>query len=207
MRLLVASRTKTHPQAHSAKSTNEPVGGSTFVEWFLQWLQTGTLSKQQAQGGLTVVLAHGGLKVGGRQIFRMRLVRAPLYEEAVADAPEQPGDKHGVRMANPAIIVVLGNVQTLVQAVFDAAKTRPIKLQPLPGVELCGLGTGNEANVFRLAALGLAQQASGLRGQRETNLLRSDRLGPDRAAHVMAFFVREAAVLSGRRFPRGGNPP
>jgi hypothetical protein len=51
----------------------------------------------------------------------------------------------------------MGNVQTLVQAVFDAAKTRPVKLQPLPGVELFGLGTGDEANVFILAALGLAQ--------------------------------------------------
>jgi hypothetical protein len=51
----------------------------------------------------------------------------------------------------------MGNVQTLVQAVFDAAKTRPVELQPLPGVELFGFGTGNEANVFILAALGLAQ--------------------------------------------------
>ena len=144
-------------QARLAKSINEPVAGSTFVELFLRWLQTGTLGKQQAQGGLTVILGHGGLEVGGSQVFGMGLMRAPLREEAVADAPEQPGHKHGVRMANPATIIVLGNVQTLVQAVFDAAKTRPVELQPLPGVELFGFGTGNEANVFILAALGLAQ--------------------------------------------------
>jgi hypothetical protein len=60
-------------------------------------------------------------------------------------------------MANATTVIVMGNVQTLVQAVFDAAKTRPVKLQPLPGVELFGLGTGDEANVFILAALGLAQ--------------------------------------------------
>jgi hypothetical protein len=60
-------------------------------------------------------------------------------------------------MANSATIIVMGNVQTLVQAVFDAAKTRPVELQPLLGVELFGFGTGNEANVFILAALGLAQ--------------------------------------------------
>ena len=82
---------------------------------------------------------------------------APLQEEAVADAPEQPGHKQGVRVANAATVIVLGNVQTLVQAVFDAAKARPVKLQPLLGVELFGLGTGKEANVFILAALGLAQ--------------------------------------------------
>jgi len=87
----------------------------------------------------------------------MRLVRAPLHEEAVADAPEQPGYKQGVRMANATTVIVMGNVQTLVQAVFDAAKTRPVKLQPLLGVELFGVGTGDEANVFLLAALGLTQ--------------------------------------------------
>jgi len=115
------------------------------------------LGKQQAQGGPTLILAHGCLEVGGCQILRMGLMRAPLHEEAVADTPEQTGHKHGVRMANPATIIVLGNVQTLVQAVFDAAKTRPVKLQPLPGVELLGFGAGNEANVFVFAALGLTE--------------------------------------------------
>jgi hypothetical protein len=60
-------------------------------------------------------------------------------------------------MANPATIIVLGNVQTLVQAVFDAAKTRPVELQPLLSIEFFGLGTGNEADVLILAALGLAE--------------------------------------------------
>ena len=82
--------------------------------------------KQQPQGCLTVILAHGGLEVGGRQMFRMALMRAPLHEEAVADAPKQTGHKHGVRVANPATIIVMGNVQTLVQAVFNAAKTGPV---------------------------------------------------------------------------------
>jgi hypothetical protein len=104
-----------------------------------------------------VILVHGGLKVGGCPIFGMGLMRAPLHEEAVADAPEQSGRKHGVRMANAATVVIMGNVQTLVQAVFDAAKARAVKLQPFLGVELLGLGAGNEANVLILAVLGLAQ--------------------------------------------------
>jgi len=104
-----------------------------------------------------VILAHGGLEVGGRQIFRMGLRRAPLHEEAVADAPEQTRHEHGVRVANPATIIVMGNVQTLVQAVFNAAKTRPVQLQPFLGIEFFGCSAGNEANVFILATLGLAQ--------------------------------------------------
>jgi hypothetical protein len=104
-----------------------------------------------------VILAHGGLEVGGRQIFRMGLMRAPLHEEAVADASEQTRHKHGIRVANPATIIVMGNVQTLVQAFFDAAETRPVQVQPFLGIKPFGWGAGDEANVFILATLGLAQ--------------------------------------------------
>src|SRR5216683_6650478 len=111
-------------------------------------------------------------------------------------------------MANAAAIIVVRNVQTLVQTVFDAAEPGAIKLQPLLGIEFCRLGTGNEANIFILAALGLAEQPGRLCGQRKANLLRADRLGADRAAHIAAlFFVLEGAILRGCRLPRGGNPP
>jgi hypothetical protein len=56
----------------------------------------------------------------------MGLMRAPFHEEAVAEAPEDTGHEHGVRMANAATIIVVGNVQALVQAVFDAAIARPV---------------------------------------------------------------------------------
>jgi hypothetical protein len=123
----------------------------------LRRLQSWALDKQQAHGGFTVFLTHGGLEVGSRQMFRMALMSAPLHEEAVADAPEQTGHKHGVRVANPATIIVVGDVQTLVEAVFDTAKTRSVQLQPLLGIELFRWGTGNEANVFLLATFGLTQ--------------------------------------------------
>jgi len=173
----------------------------------LRRLQTGTLGKQQAHGCLTVVLAHRCLEVGGRQIFRMRLMRAPLHEEAVADAAEQTSHEHAVRVANPATVIVVGNVQTLVEPVFNAGKTGSIELQPPLGVELGRLGTGNESNVLVLAALALAEQSSRLRHQRETNLLRGDRLGPDGAADDMALFPGQSTELGGRRLARGGNPP
>src|SRR3974377_1690036 len=109
-------------------------------------------------------------------------------------------------MANPTTIIVVRNVQTLMQAVFDAAETGAIKLQPLLGIEFCRLGTGNEANIFILAARGLAEQPGRLCGQGKANLLRTDRLGADRAAHIAALLlVLEGALLWGRRLPRGGN--
>lgn len=195
--------------AVARKSAHAPMVAPSLLGLFLRWFQTGTLGQQQPQGCLTVILAHGGLEVGGRQKLRMGtgLMGAPLHEEAVAEAPEQAGHKHGVGVANPATIIVMGNVQTLVQAVFDAAKTGPVQLQPFLGIELFGGSAGNEANVFILATLGLAQQAGRLRRQGKTNLLRADRLGPDRAAQVAVLFVLEGAILRGRRLPRGENPP
>src|ERR1035441_8497424 len=108
-------------------------------------------------------------------------------------------------MAKPATIIVLRNVQTLMPTVFVAAETGAIQLQPLLGLEFCRLGTGTEANIFILAALGLAEPPGGLCGQRKANLLRADRLGADRAAHIAALLlVLEGAILRGRRLPRGG---
>src|SRR5258708_38347853 len=111
-------------------------------------------------------------------------------------------------MANPATIIVVRNVQTLMQTVLDAAEAGAIKLQPLLGIEFCRLGTGNEANIFILAALGLAEQSGRLCGPRKENLLRADRLGADRAAQIAALFlVLEGVILRGRRLSRGLNPP
>ena len=104
-----------------------------------------------------MILAHRGLEIGGRQKLGMGLMRAPFHEEAVADAPEDTGHEHGARMANAATIIVMGNIQALVQAVFDAAITGPVELQPLLGVELLGFGAGDQADVFVLATLGLAE--------------------------------------------------
>ncbi len=75
-------------------------------------------------------------------------------------------------MANPATVIIVGDVQTLVEPIFNATKTGAIKLQPPFGVESARFGAGNERHVFILAALSLAEQTGGLRYQGEANLLR-----------------------------------
>jgi len=119
-----------------------------------------------------MVFTHGRLEIGGRQILRMGLMRAPLHEEAVADAAEQTSHEHAVRVPNPATVIVMGNVQTLVEPIFNAGKPAAIKLQPCLGVEFGRFSAGDESDVLILAALGLAEQSGGLRHQREANLLR-----------------------------------
>ncbi len=75
-------------------------------------------------------------------------------------------------MANPATVIIVGNVQTLVEPIFNAGKPGAVKLQPSLGVEFGRFGAGDESDVFILAALSLAEQSGGLGYQRETNLLR-----------------------------------
>lgn len=154
-----------------------------------------------------MVLAHGRLKVGGRQMLWMSLMGTPLHKPAVGDPAEEPHHEHGRRTANPAAVIIVRNVQPLVQAIFNAPKTSPIELQPLLGVELCWGRAGQQDNVFVPSAFGLAQQSGGLRRQRKANLLRRNRLGLEGAAHHLALFVSQGAELSRGRFPRGENPP
>lgn len=109
-----------------------------------------------------MLLAHGRLKVGGSQMLGMRLVGAPLHEQAVADTAEQTRHEHGRRAANPAAIIVVRNVQPLMQAVFDAAKASPVEFQPLLRIEFLRFRTGQQRDVFLLATFSLAQQSGRL---------------------------------------------
>ena len=81
------------------RNAHKPVAGPRLLGRFLRWLQTRALGQQQPQGCLIVILAHGGVEGGGRQKLRMGLMRAPLHEEAVADArgtnPPRTGRKGG----------------------------------------------------------------------------------------------------------------
>ncbi len=134
-------------------------------------------------------------------------MRAPLHEQAITDAAEQTGHEHAIRVADSAAVVVVGRVQPLMEAIFDAAESGSIELQPPLGVELGRRGAGHEGNVLILAAFGLAEQPGGLPHQWKTNLLRRDHLGPDGAADNQALFEVQSAELGGRRLPRGENPP
>jgi hypothetical protein len=116
------------------------------------------------------------VKVGGGQILGMSLMGTPLHEQAVTDAAEQTGDEHGWGAANPAAVVVMGNVQALVEAIFDAAKASPVEFQPSLCVEFAWFSAGQQGDVFILAAVSLAQQSGRLRHQRKANLLSGDGL-------------------------------
>lgn len=108
----------------------------------LKRFQLWALIKQQPQGGTTMVLAHGGLEIGGGQMLGMGLMGAPLHEEAVANSAEQAGYEHGRRVADAAPVVVVRNIQSLVQAIFDATETGAVEFEPLLRVQSVRFRTG-----------------------------------------------------------------
>ena len=202
----VSSRAKASESDSSPESRIEPVASLVCLNC-LRWLQTGAFIENQAYGSTTMILAHGRLKIGGGQMLRMRLMGTPFHEPAVADPAQQTRHEHCRRAANSAAVVIVRDVQPLMQAIFDAAKASPVKFQPLLRVEFAGLGAGQQTDLFILATFIVAEQLGRLGHQRKANLLSRDWLGTNRAAHQVALFVIQGAELSGRRFPRGENPP
>ena len=126
-----------------------------------------------------MVFGHSRLEQGCGLVLGVRLISAPLHEQAVAEAAEQAHDEHAGREADAAAVVVLGDVQALVQAIFDATKTLTVQIQPLLGVELVGWGAGQQRDRFVVPTVGLPEQAGGLGGKGEAHLLWADRLGED----------------------------
>jgi len=99
-----------------------------------------------------MVLAHGRLKISGGQMLGMPLVGTPLHKEAVGDAAEETRYEHGRRVANSTAVVIVRSVQSLMQAIFDAAKTSPVECQPLLRVQFLWWRAGQQDDVFILAA-------------------------------------------------------
>jgi len=135
----------------------------------------------------------------------LTLEAAPVHEEAVAQAAEHAHDPHGARIADAAAVVVVGNVQALVQAAFDAPGCA-VELKPAGGIELLGSGAGEQGDFFGIAAAGVAQQPRGLAGKGEEEFLATKWRGLNGADFLTAFVLFDRARLGGRRFSRGENP-
>ena len=63
---------------------------------------------------------HVGGKVGGGLMVGLGLMAAPFHEEAVGQAGEDAVHPDGVAGAQPALVVVAGDIGPGVEAVLDA---------------------------------------------------------------------------------------
>jgi hypothetical protein len=119
--------TKVLCQGHLHKNAGRACGGFELAG-FLWRFQAWMFGTHQAEGSATVLLAHGGMKIGCGQVLRVRLMGLPFHEEAVAQAAEQAHDEDAGREANPAAVVIVGDIQALVQPVFDSTKAGSVEL-------------------------------------------------------------------------------
>jgi len=99
----------------------------------------------------------------------------PFQEEAGGEAAEHTQDPKAARGSNSALVIGLGHIQSLVQAVFDTPG-RAVVHQPLLGVELGVMEAGDQADQFVAFAFDLASDAGDLGGERESDVFGSCRL-------------------------------
>jgi hypothetical protein len=163
------------------------------------------LAKNQAQGCPAVILRHGGLEIGCGLVLGVGLAGTPFHAQTVAQTAEHAHDPQARSLADAATVIVLRNIQSLVQAIFDAP-VDSIEMEPSWGVEFVGWGAGQQADFLLLAAGSLAQQARGLGDQGKGRLFGRHFPGNNRAAFGAALVLFQRAALGGRRVLRGENP-
>jgi len=141
---------------------------------------------------------HGGKEVGGGFVFWFLLPTAPMHEKAVTETAQHSGHTQGLWLAHATQIVQMGDVQALVQAVFDAPGG-PVVFEPLGGVEFCGGNTGDQSYCFRLVVPQVAAEQGDLFDKREVDLLGGGAEAAQSAGLELAF-----VELTTARQVRGG---
>lgn len=192
--------------------------------WFLggsgalaQWAKAQTNSWGSGEGGCAggdhnhcppmTFGGHIGMKIAGHEVSRLGLARAPFHEEAVGQTAKDAQHVHGIGMSDAGTVVVLGHVQPLVQAVFDAAEAGAIKPQPSLGVQLGRRRAGQQGDGLRLAASSETVNPGYLCGGWKTDGLRSGRGRAEDADFIPAAIALLGAGARARRCLRGGRLP
>jgi hypothetical protein len=80
-----------------------------------------------------MIFRHKGLEIGGGDMVWTTLAGAPLDKKTVGDAAEHAQNPDAIITLHAAPVTVVGDVQTLMQAAFDAP-TFPVEQQEVPFV-------------------------------------------------------------------------
>ena len=98
-----------------------------------------------------IIFAHGGLEIGERLVMGFGMACAPVHEQADDQATEHPQDPQSLGAANPAAVLIEGDVQALVSAVFDAP-SQAVGFEPALCGKLLWGQVGDEAHRFVFAS-------------------------------------------------------
>jgi hypothetical protein len=130
------------------------------------------LTGMEATDGIAMMFGvHGTEEIGGGFVVGLVLTAAPMHEQAVTEAPKQSHDSHGLWFANPALVVQMRDVQSLVQPAFDAPGG-PVVLQPLIGVQGLGRKAGHQRDGFGRVLTEVSAQECDLLHAGEVDLFR-----------------------------------
>jgi hypothetical protein len=102
----------------------------------------------EATDGIAMMIGvHVGEKVGGGFVVRLGLLAAPVHEQAVGKTAKHANDQHRMRPTDSAEVVVMGDIEALMQAGFDAPGGA-IEAEPLLGAQFFGWQAGDQGHRF-----------------------------------------------------------
>lgn len=98
-----------------------------------------------------VFFAHGGLEVSQGLVLRLGMVGAPVHEKADHQTAEHSQNPEALGAANPAAILIEGNIQALMGAILNPPSLA-IGPQPRAGGQFLGRQVGHQADGFVFAS-------------------------------------------------------
>lgn len=148
--------------------------------------------------------AHFFMEIGQGRFGSFGVLRAPVHEEAHADASEHAQDPDGVAMAHTAAILVGTNIQTLVQSSFDAPIIT-LRVQPLAGRQSLRPATRQQILGLGLVAQTLTQNDRALGRSGKARLLWGNEDRAEGTVFFAALFCRGpvCAQFSGNGYGGG----
>lgn len=130
---------------------------------------------------------------------------APVHEETDHQAAEHAQYPKGIGAADPAAVLIEGDVQALMGPVLDSPG-QAIGFQPVCCVQVLGWHVGDEADRLVFASAMLPGQQSGLSGERKPNIFGGNGAAFQRAAFGNALILFEGPGPGWRGSQRGKNP-
>ena len=165
------------------------------------------LTGLEAANGIAMMFGvHGAEEIGGGFVMGFVLAGAPVHEQTVAETAKHSHHAHGLGLAHAALVVEVGDIQSLVQAALNAP-SRAVVLEPLRRVELLGGKTGHQSDGFRGMVAQMAAQEGDLLHAGKVHFFGGGRPRTQHPDFGLAFVELTAARQSGRGLRREKNRP
>ena len=149
-----------------------------------------------AEGAPGVFGGHRGGEVGGRFVARFSLVVAPMHEEAIGQAGEDPMDADSIGRLEPALVIATRDIEPGVETGLDVPMAA-VEREPVGSLQALEREAGEQGHGVGWLAFDFTAQTRGLGAQGKTGLLGADGCALENARFVAAFVAFPAAGARG----------